>query len=408
MTWASSGGQTKSEAETTRLVNDALLQDDFDPADLNGFNAHTENIRLDRSQISLSTLPKFQESAVTIEVPSGDREIGSQDFRIPGLQYRSILSVIKSIFAEPLAEKFHFIPFKLFRALPGSDLLEQHDVVQRLAAPLEQLDCKLERVVLGLMFWSDSTHLASFRNANLWPIYMMFGNLSKYIRSRPNSGACQHIAYIPSLPASFHDFASSFFTKWSIAKQRKSLLTHCRRGLMHAVWKFLLDDEFVHAYNYGIVIQCPDEIEHRFYPQIFTYSVDYPEKDKGKCPCPRCLVEKSALDQMGLYHDLRNRITKFRELLTDAVTRARDFIYRLGFPINGTAVDNLLKDTSSIPTINSFVACLGTRFNVPQMLAVDLLHEIELGVWQTLFTHLIRMLYAAPHGPILVARLDER
>ncbi|KAJ3963332.1 hypothetical protein EV361DRAFT_222660 [Lentinula raphanica] len=128
------------------------------------------------------------------------------------------------------------------------------------------------------MFWSDSTHLTSFGNASLWPIYMMFGNLSKYIRSRPNSGACQHIAYIPSLPALFHDFASRFFTKWSTTKQREGLLTHCRRELMHAVWRFLLDDEFLDAWKYGIVIRCHDGVSRRFYPRIFTYSADYPEK----------------------------------------------------------------------------------------------------------------------------------
>ena len=33
------------------------------------------------------------------------------------------------------------------------------------------------------------------------------------------------------------------------------------------------------------------------------------------------------------------------------------------------------------------------------MLVVDLLHEFELGVWKALFTHLIRVLYAAaPNG----------
>jgi hypothetical protein len=32
------------------------------------------------------------------------------------------------------------------------------------------------------------------------------------------------------------------------------------------------------------------------------------------------------------------------------------------------------------------------------MLAVDLLHEFELGVWKALFTHLIRLLYAATGG----------
>jgi hypothetical protein len=42
------------------------------------------------------------------------------------------------------------------------------------------------------------------------------------------------------------------------------------------------------------------------------------------------------------------------------------------------------------------------------MLVVDLLHEFELGVWKALFTHLIRILYAAaPHGS-LVAELDRR
>jgi hypothetical protein len=42
------------------------------------------------------------------------------------------------------------------------------------------------------------------------------------------------------------------------------------------------------------------------------------------------------------------------------------------------------------------------------MLVVDLLHEFELGVWKALFTHLIRILYAAaPHGG-LVADVDRR
>jgi hypothetical protein len=42
------------------------------------------------------------------------------------------------------------------------------------------------------------------------------------------------------------------------------------------------------------------------------------------------------------------------------------------------------------------------------MLVVDLLHEFELGVWKALFTHLIRVLYAASPGGSLVAKLDQR
>lgn len=43
------------------------------------------------------------------------------------------------------------------------------------------------------------------------------------------------------------------------------------------------------------------------------------------------------------------------------------------------------------------------------MLVVDLLHEFELGVWKALFTHLIRLLYAAGRGSDeLVIDLDKR
>jgi hypothetical protein len=42
------------------------------------------------------------------------------------------------------------------------------------------------------------------------------------------------------------------------------------------------------------------------------------------------------------------------------------------------------------------------------MFVVDLLHEFELGVWKSLFTHLIRILYAAASHGSLVAELDRR
>jgi hypothetical protein len=41
---------------------------------------------------------------------------------------------------------------------------------------------------------------------------------------------------------------------------------------------------------------------------------------------------------------------------------------------------------------------LGSDFNPSYMLVVDLLHEFELGVWKSLFTHLIRLLHAAQAG----------
>ena len=42
------------------------------------------------------------------------------------------------------------------------------------------------------------------------------------------------------------------------------------------------------------------------------------------------------------------------------------------------------------------------------MLVVDLMHEFELGVWKAIFTHLIRILYAASPSGTLVSELNKR
>jgi hypothetical protein len=47
---------------------------------------------------------------------------------------------------------------------------------------------------------------------------------------------------------------------------------------MHGVWDQLLDDDFVALYLHGFVMDCFDGVSRRFYPRIFTYSADYPEK----------------------------------------------------------------------------------------------------------------------------------
>ena len=57
----------------------------------------------------------------------------------------------------------------------------------------------LETFIVSALLYSDSTHLAQFGNASLWPIYLFLGNVSKYIRSKPTSFAAHHIAYIPTV-----------------------------------------------------------------------------------------------------------------------------------------------------------------------------------------------------------------
>jgi hypothetical protein len=80
---------------------------------------------------------------------------------------------------------------------------------------------------------------------------------------------------VHQLPDSFKDFASPYV---GVGGPTKGFLSHCRKEVFHAQWNILLDDDFVSAYRHGIVIQCLDGVMRRFYPRIFTYSADYPEK----------------------------------------------------------------------------------------------------------------------------------
>ena len=214
MTWLNTGSKSKSEGEVQRLVDEVLQAEDFNPSDLRGLNVRRENRLLDLSEKTLPLLDGFKKTSVSIEVPSGDKNIRSTKFTIPGLHYRTLTSVIQSAFQHPLARHYHFSPFKLFHKSPSSSeservysevynsdaFIEEHDHVQRHGElPPDDPHCKREKVIAALMFWSDATLLAQFGTMKLWPIYLMLGNLSKYIRAKMDSGACHHVAYIPSV-----------------------------------------------------------------------------------------------------------------------------------------------------------------------------------------------------------------
>ena len=333
MRWLHTGSTTKSEAEASRLVQDVFHAVDFDPNDLVTINVHRENQSLDAAdRVSLREQESdgevtsesggattagtsmeggdgWCEATVEIEIPTGAKDGSTprmQRLGVPGLWHRSLTEIVKSAFVGPLSEHFHLSPFRrfwkstvtgtverLYDELYTSDAwLEAHDKLQK----MERSDgCKLERVIAGMMFWSDATHLATFGEAKAWPVYVFFGNLSKYVRWGNGPLACHHVAYIPSvsymrlwnhgkptltllrqLPDSIHSFMSQFRT--DAGKKSSPILTHCRRELFHAVWHILLDDEFVRAYRDGIVMKCADGITRRIFPRIFTYSADYPEK----------------------------------------------------------------------------------------------------------------------------------
>ena len=309
MQWLNNGNTTKSEAQVDEFVEKVILAPDFAQDHLTGFDAHRENTRLDNSLAKSSFHQQFTESAVDILVPSGAVGVPPRSFSVSGLLHRKLTTVISDAFNSPLSHLFHFSPFRLYYKSPitkkeervfgeiytSDAFIEEHEKVQQHALlPPNDVECKREKIVAALMFSSDATHLAQFGSAKAWPIYLMLGNLSKYIRAKPDSGGMYHLAYIPSvstvylkskfkilihflqLPDSFQDFASTFHCKWRT--QHQSILTHCRRELMQGAWNIILDDDFIRACTFGIVVMCIDGIERRLYPRIFTYSADYPEK----------------------------------------------------------------------------------------------------------------------------------
>ncbi|KAG9093796.1 hypothetical protein FRC06_011372 [Ceratobasidium sp. 370] len=229
-------------------------------------------------------------------------------------------------------------------------MLDMHCEVQNLV--LDE-PCELPRCVAALMIFSDATQLANFGATKAWPVRVTLGNLSKYERCKPDSKNHYEVGFIPSLPTDILDKIRSLE---SGRKLPKALLTHLRRELFHEMWKHLLDDEFLRAWRHGIIIHCADGIMRRVFPRIFSYAADYPEKN-------------------------------------DLVRDARDIIYTEGRAVNSKRVEQLLQPHSYVPTNNAFSRRLRyLGFNIFESLTVDFLHEFELGVWRSVFQHILRIL----------------
>jgi hypothetical protein len=82
------------------------------------------------------------------------------------------------------------------------------------------------------------------------------------------------LMHFQQLSDSLQDFYQCIFQKTVTSE----VLSHCRHELMHAIWLLLLDHDFMHAYEFGIVIECVHGVLRRVFPRLFTYSADYPEK----------------------------------------------------------------------------------------------------------------------------------
>jgi hypothetical protein len=236
MNWFYQTG-VKSLANMDSLVHDVLRAPDFDVIHLEHFSALREAKRLD-DPIHLAS-DGWQESTIKICLPKTYEQFKQEDdipvAEIPGVLHRDLLQSIVSAFKEKSMEAFNLKGFtQLWKPSPDEPVeevfgeayssavfREMEDEIRSRKPP----DERIENIVVPLMVYSDSTHLATFGTSALWPIYFFVGLTSKYIRTRPTSSSAHHLAYIPSVSSiSIHTIRylcfSSFPTRFKIATKQ--------------------------------------------------------------------------------------------------------------------------------------------------------------------------------------------
>ena len=74
------------------------------------------------------------------------------------------------------------------------------------------------------------------------------------------------------------DLQDTYMKEFDGLAASPATLTHLKRELVQKVWELLLDEEFMEAYEHGLVVSCADGVTRQLYPRFFTYSADYIEK----------------------------------------------------------------------------------------------------------------------------------
>jgi hypothetical protein len=212
--WYWNGGIQKSQASFKDLVN--IVGDPaFSPTDVQNVNWDRINHALANDDEWVDQDAGWEKTEVSILVPFqprrgaiSDADAGPKQYVVGDFYHRSLVSVIKEKLSSAIDnDHFHYEPYELQwqrnkhsqpirvhgELYTSQAFLDAHNALQN--SPPEP-GCTLPRHVIALMFSSDSTHLTSFGDASLWPIYLYFGNESKYRRCNPTCHLGNHVGYI--------------------------------------------------------------------------------------------------------------------------------------------------------------------------------------------------------------------
>ncbi|KAF7793821.1 hypothetical protein EIP86_004942 [Pleurotus ostreatoroseus] len=413
--WVYTGSTHKSHGEVNRLVREVLRAPDFRVEDLEDFDIQREERRLDKATLSEEGLRAcgFKNGTVDIMMPCEKVQHTSYDdvptFSVPDVWTRDMAAVIEAEAKSASAKNLEFNAFeqiyqdpitgdeeRIFSELYNSDAMLREQEKIRALPPNPADPPNIERAVWPVAAHSDETLVANFGDASMWPIYLLFPSLSKYIVNNPNTFTVHHIGYIPSLPENF----KAEYKRVHGVYPSDRIMRLCKNDLLQAVWLHLMDEKFMEAYEHGMLVKCGDGILRRLFPRFFIYSADYPE---------RCFVRKDQIHEMGGKRDMKRRKKKRRDTpaLQADLAKVRADIFLKGLPADGVMVESRLRETSLLPIRNAFsIRLLRFGFNFYSMYAEDWLHGNSAGWIKAIIVHILRLLETA--GDSRTEALDDR
>jgi len=210
--WYWNHGPQKSH-KNFKLLLDIIEDLEYNPDDVWNTNWKAINKQLGSgSEDGQEASTGWSRSPIMISIPFHGRmpNPGPCDYTVPDFHHHCLVSIIRDKLSDPFHHRiYHYEPYKLWWHPPN----KAHDVrvhgelyaldafikAQQLLASPRKPDCDLPHCIAALMFWSDAMQLTLFRSTKLWPLYLYFGNQSKYMCCEPSSNLCSHVPYFQSV-----------------------------------------------------------------------------------------------------------------------------------------------------------------------------------------------------------------
>ncbi|KAK1223438.1 hypothetical protein PQX77_013677 [Marasmius sp. AFHP31] len=229
MTWHCDSNSTKPLNSLDSLVQDVILQPDFDIKHLQGFRARAAAAILDKSisaqpdeKLPFQASKGWIDDMVDIPLPRARSKADKSTaptITVKGVHHRNLHDVIQAEMHELYTAQFYLKPYKLFWQPSGNRPIQRvygegytSDRMLQLEAEintkvnsLSEGSIKHEIGIVCIGLYSDSTLLANFGNVSLWPVYFTFVNCSKYKCLKLGSRGMNHLIYFPSLPTTIQE-----------------------------------------------------------------------------------------------------------------------------------------------------------------------------------------------------------